>query len=385
MTITFEQFDTTQANLIADICTHVAAHADWEEVTETWTTTNLTVAGGASTTLYTVGSTAGMFPGQRLKFMVNGTTPYWRVVTAVNSATTFTIATLGVTATTATTVATEGRVLKATTSRGAAMIMDILAGDPAAETYRLNLRFWSALPTAYADNVPSNGIDRYVYWRPSGGTSAQILHVTLSLSKEHIFISIEGPRSYETGAVSATYGSFKNYLFMSDLVPYHVEDAVPVVVAHAGPAVSTAAVAAGSFFAFLSRDSGDSESWTACRLGTIGFPAVLSTDTVGLEPNCSIDGNRYIFPYVVFAEDEGMRGRLSHFFNAGSNISSYYGDVSSSSGETVTFGGVAYKLSSVNSTEGATDSWGAFGSCDNGQTTRPSGSVVVAIPFADIP
>lgn len=385
MAVTFEQFDTTQGNLINDLATKIAAHPDWEEMSITWPTTNLTSSASSSSTTFTVESTAGMFEGQRVMFMVGGTNPIGRLVTSVTSPTTFTVSSsLGSTANTSTTVTPEGRVLKATTTRGAPMIIDLLAGNPSTDTYRMDVRFWSALPLDYTQANPSDATDKSCYWRPSGGTSTQTIHVILSISKEHLFISLEGPRSYETGTANSTYGSLRNYVFMSDLVPYHAADVVPTVVAHGTPPSAAATVSNGSFLCYQSRDSQDTESWPACRLASLAFPTIVTTDTVSLEPKCSIDGNHYLFPYVVFSDEEGIRGRLARFFFAGGNFSTYFNDVSSSSGELVTFDGIRYKLLSVNVSDSSNDAWGAFGASDNGTSSRSGYSAVVAVPFADV-
>ena len=385
MAITFQEFDTTQANLVSELFTRITAHADWADITPgTQPSTTQSATGTTSATAFTVASTAGMFVGQRVKWVIGGTT-YYRQITVVTSATAFSVnASLGVTTAIGQVITFDSLIVKATTTRGAEMILDLTAGETLTELFRLNLRFWQELPADYATANTLNAVDRYLYFRASGGTTTQVIHVTLSISKEHLFVQVEGPRAHETGAFSTTYGSLRNYLFFSDVVPYHAEDTTPCVVASSGTVpVAAASVNSQSHLADLSRNYDDDESWQGCRLGSITFPTVWETTTVAMERDCTIDGNKYLFPYVVFGNKEGMRGRLARFFFAGSTAPTSYADSPAPVGEKVTFDGIIYKLLAVNKADGTNDAWGAFGAADNGNATAGR-SVVVAVPYAEV-
>ena len=67
----------------------------------------------------------------------------------------------------------------------------------------------------------------------SGTTATNFIYWWCSVSKEHMFIMIEGPRASDANADDATYGSLREYMFMSSLTPYFTAptDPTPCAVA----------------------------------------------------------------------------------------------------------------------------------------------------------
>jgi hypothetical protein len=73
-----------------------------------------------------------------------------------------------------------------TTTRGAAMVVDL--ADAAASV--ATLQFGVYRTTGLADKII-----RYLRWRVSGGATSDPLHCAVSAGKDHLFITVEGPRA----------------------------------------------------------------------------------------------------------------------------------------------------------------------------------------------
>lgn len=384
--IIYQEFDVMQSNLISELISRITAHPDWSVLTPTPLVATLTSSTSTSSMIMTVDSTAGFMPNQRIRVDYS-TYTYYKTVVTVDSPTQMTVSagSWGRTMAIGTTITAEHTLIKGTTTRGAEMIVDLKAGTDASELYRMDLRFWQNMPASYGAAVPTDSVDRYLYFRTSGGTGTQTIHVTLSVSKEHLFVALEGPRAHEVGTFNTTYGSLKSYMFFSDLVPYHASDTIPCVIASAGTnATASSSVDKQSHIADLSRTAADDESWQGCRMASLTFPTVQDVTTVAMERDSQIDGSKYLFPYVVFGNKEGIRGRLSRFFYAGSTDPSSYADSAAPVGERVTFDGIVYRLIAVNKGDGTSDSWGAFGAADNSVAAGIGRSVVVAVPYAEV-
>lgn len=389
MTIIYEEFDTTAANLVADLKTRILSHPAWSAPAVTQSSTALTATIATSGKVATVSSTAGFHAGQIIK-ITHGANIYIRLIQSIDSTTTFTITADGgsflAIVASGSTVVGVADVVRATTTRGASIIIDLNGGPESFALTRLSMRVWRTLVGGnIKDTEVTESTDRYVWWRPSGGTTTQSLHVVISISKEHLFIGIEGPRSHEAGAFSTTYGYQRQYFFVSDLVPYHSSDAVPaVVLGGCSTTVSSyAMVNYNSHSASVSRTADNESSWTECRLGSVVFPTAQGLETVNLERDCTLDGNKYLFPYVSFGVIEGLRGRLARFFYAGTTAPSPQTDYAAPVGERVTYDGIVYKLVAVNKGDGTSTSvWGPFGAAGNNNTTSIGRTVVVAVPYA---
>jgi hypothetical protein len=375
MTITYEEFDSTPATLLAALKTKILSNPHWSDqgvVNVSTTSTGATSAAGNTVTLT---SAAGFTVGSFLTAGVGTANENTFQITAVAGAVVTVSGTWGVIYPSGNTFRTRNTVLKSTSDRGAALIVDLENGYIA--TNFMGIAAYRAY-TGTAQGGQTDMRSYSVYWKAGSGTATMPIHVTLSVGKNHLFFAVEGPRPSEPSTSSTTYGSLKSYFAMSDLIPYHAADTIPAVVA-IGSVTYSPSVSAGGHQCQISRDSTNAYSWSSGRLGTLAWPTMFATDYVTMPRNCTIDGNSYLFPYVLFSEMEGIRGRLSSFFYAGGTQLSTY-DYPDPVGTKITFDGLVYKLVAVNRGDGSFNTWGPFGSIT--QSTAPLRSLVVAVPFA---
>lgn len=382
MAITYSEFDTTPAGLLAALKAAILTNADWSDygvVNTTTTSTGATTAAGSTVTLtsvtgYAVGGWITAAPGG-----VGGPEISRQITSIVGNVITIS-GTWGSIYASGATFKTRGTVLHSTTTEGAKLIVDLEAGNDNASYIGFNVyRDWTSgtVPGGHVDYKPY-----FLYYRFTAGTSTMPIHVTLSVGKDHLFVAIEGPRAGETSATSTTYGTIKNYFAVSALTPYHAEDEVPAVIAigitnqSSTPSVNTNAHQVG-----VSRDAADLTSWQPGRLATLDWPTIYTTDVVTMERDCTIDGSTYLLPYVMFSEEEGIRGRLSNFFYCGTTAPSPLTDFPEPVGSKVNYDGITYKLIATNKGDGSNAAWGPFGSISN-SSSLPLRSIVLAVPFA---
>jgi hypothetical protein len=167
---------------------------------------------------------------------------------------------------------------------------------------------------------------------------------------------------------------------MADLTPYHAGDSQPAVVVHACPNTNaTATVAAQYHLAMVSRTAAGA-AWGSGKLATLAFPN--TTGTAILKSDCTIDGNRYIFPYVYVDDVEGIRGRLSNIYHAGFTAPDAPREVPSPVGEVFSYGGSTYELVAANAGDGSGNIvFGPLGGVNNA-SGNASRSVVIALPVS---
>ena len=383
MAIAFSEFESTVATVLDDIKAAILASSDWSEVVITPFSTTTSGSATSSGSTVTVASAAGLSVGQSITIASGTANARVRVITAISGNTITVNSNWGATISSGASIITRDSIVQTTTTRGVPIILNLM-GD-VWDTNVMGTAFYQS----WSGTAPGGFTDRQssaLYWRAASGLSAATqLHVTVSAGKEHIFIGIEGPRAHEAGATSTTYGSFKNYIFASDVVPYHAADTTPAIVV-GGNLLNTSAgssVATNSHQVAISRDSKNLYPWTSGRLATLTFPTIYSTDVIAVNRQCSIDNQVYVFPYVLFSESEGMRGRLSRFFFANTNVPSPPTDYPDPVGTRVTFDGIVYKLLAVNKGDGSSSTycWGQFGSIAQGSSAMRS--VIVAVPFAE--
>lgn len=385
MTIYYEEFDTTAGGLRAALATKIAAHADWDNITPTQSTTTTTAATATNTTSWTVASSASFYPGQGVKITVGGV-DYYRHITAITSGTNITInAQLGVTTAIGQVITSDQTLLKTTTTRGAQMVIDLTAGGRYND--RLGYRLFRTHTGADATSASWTDITalRTVFWAQTQLTNAAILHVVLSVSAEHLYISIEGPRANEGETQSVIYGSLRNYMFISDVIPYHAADTTPCV---AGWGVlgedSAPAIADQLWRTEVSRNAGNTSSWKWARLATLTLPHFASGVATSPPNYCAIDGKTYLWPYVVIEEDDGLRGRLALFHFVGITTTSYGIDTAARVGELITYDGVVYKTLALHKGDTTNVAGGGLGYY-SGIAASSHLSIVAAIPYADAP
>lgn len=372
MALHYTEFDSTTANLLADLRLAILQSTDWARLTSDAVIAVTNAASG--TTTLSFASTAAFTVGQVIAIGSGSQREYQNVVTVTPSQ-----ITLGTSLSQSYPIGTEVRsgssVYKATTTRGAQMVVDL---SNSASVQGLAM----AVYQSHDGTVGVGKREKYLPWRYSGGARNDVLHVTLSLGKEHFFLMIEGPRGGEAGAVHALYGSFRDYVFLSDVVPYDEEDAVPVVVAGGANtfAATGASLSNGSYLAHVSRNLQDTASWSPARLASLQFLSAGEDEVVNVQRQRELDGRFILTPYVVFADDTGMRGRLSSLFFAGFNHSSDHTVPPPQLGSKVQYQGLWYKLIAVNKGDGNRAAWGALGAVSNEFASNFARSVVVGVP-----
>lgn len=383
MALIYTEFDTTLQNLVYDLRNAILTSTDWSKLNSTsvLVTNTANSAAGATTLTFTSGAlaTAGIVTGSIIRIGADGASDTeYRAVTGT-TATTCTVAALTYAHNTGTNVYNGHEILQSTTTRGAKMIVDLTDGAPLLNA--LVMGVWQD----HDGTTGTNKSSRWCYFRANTTaiTQAMQVHVAVSASKEHLFVSLEGPRAAESLATSATVGSARNYFFMDDVIPYFpVVDTNPVCYAGgASTAIAGASVSNNSHLGNLSRNYANSSPWAQGILQTLDFPSLSSLVTVGVTRLTSGDSNYYLAPYVIFESGAGLRGRLRSLFFAGYNSIDNPDQPLPPIASRIQYGGGYYKLLPVNKADASNDYWNQLGSATNGtSTTVAHKSVVVAVP-----
>lgn len=386
--LVYAEFDSNSQTLVSDIVTQLIASPSWSCVrggsgeTALVAITVATTVGGTILT-GTAGSwtAAGIAVGTIVRIGAWGAADMeFRTVTAVTSTTITISPALTYTHAIGVNVYLGNTVLKATTTRGADMIVDLTFGSFNVTTNGLTMAVYRSY-SGSGLGTPTDVSTRWIFWRSGAGTAASPIHVILSASKDHLFLQTEGARENETSPDSATLGSAKNYFFMDDIVPYYTTPYDTVAAVFAGGQLSggLAAIATLSMYGHQSRNPLNTSSWEQSKLATLANPDNGLALSQHVQRNAP-DGTFTVFPYVVFGDYTGQRGRLAHFWFAGfvnpDLIDPLIGAPPINSKQTI--GGDTYKLLLMNKTGTAVNCWSQFGGLSN-----PSNSVnniVVAVP-----
>lgn len=260
--------------------------------------------------------------------------------------------------------------VQATTTRGAAMVVDL--ADAAATAVRLQFGVYRT--AALADKVI-----RYLQWRSSGGATTDPLHCVVSAGKEHLFITVEGPRAGEVNPADAAYGSFRPGFFVCDVVPYFASDAVPAVACGGTTSASTPSGSA-TYPVHVSRNAANSASWVAGVLETLQPPRGNAGGPPLRYNGQSLSGSGPVVrPYLVFEDVAGMRGRLSSIFNLGWNVVGA-NDVAAQAFSRVTIGPATYIGLTINRRVATNYSTSPFAETQTGD--GDTASPVVAVPYS---
>jgi hypothetical protein len=270
----------------------------------------------------------------------------------------------------------QPNLLKATTTRGADMIVDL--NDAAPNASRLQF-------AAYRQHDGTTGVDknvRVLRTRSNGTFTTNAYRCIVSAGKEHLFISVEGPRAGEAGADHVSGGSLRGYIFLSDVAPYYTgaDDTQPCV-AFGGGASSDSIPGwySGSLNVNISRNRGNTESWTLARLAVLDMPqSPLSSGTWAIQ-RIAKNGEVLLSPYVVFEDADGPRGRLAAFHFAGWNWTDVPDNTTLASGSTHTVNGVKYKVIPVSKGTQNEMSYGAMGFVNNQNNSMRSPLVAVPV------
>jgi hypothetical protein len=274
---------------------------------------------------------------------------------------------------------TYPNLVKATTTDGAQMCVQF---DDAAATSS------QAQFGVYRTHDGTTGVDkqtRYMRYYRGTGNTAMNLYVTLSAGKEHLYISIEGPRPGDTYTENAAFGGYRHAFCLAAITPYHGGDTVDSVALIGSTATGSSALRMANNLkgVAVSRNQGDTSSWVTAQLLSLTQVDYMLDWGGQYQPLAKGDGNRYLFPYVVVENQDGIRGRLKSIFYGGLNFSlGYTGGFSQ--GEVVNYSSADYKLVAPYKTDGGSNdrSGGAFGTADNYGTLTFDRSPLVAVPYA---
>lgn len=271
--------------------------------------------------------------------------------------------------------------MKATTTRGAQMVVDLSDAAPNNGYAQFGV---------YRTHDGTTGVDkvvRYLHWK-NGNTGANTdkIHCVVSAGKEHLFINTEGPYPSETNTESNVFGSTRTYFYMSDLVPYfdNTVDLVPAVIIGGNHTTAPNQDTSLTYRCLVSRNAKDTVSWRYGKLASLQFPSRDNGPSTALR-NVGADGSFFLFPYVLFDDAEGMRGRLNALFFAGFNYAGGDGiDIPTPPvGDIVNYGGSPYKLLAVNkAAQNSQFIWGSLGASYTYNAPHNFKSTVVAVPYS---
>jgi hypothetical protein len=234
-------------------------------------------------------------------------------------------------------------IVKATTTRGAEMVLDLNKAAPV-NNYA-TVAFWRT----HNGSSGTDEITRYLHWKyQSGGTTSNSLHCLVSASKEHLLLQVEGPYGSESNTDHVESGSKRTTLIMADIVPYHGGDTTETVAVWSN-IVNTQSTSNGNQYIHVARNQADTGSWLPASLTTIntlwGQDAAQGAMPMTLQHIAKGDGKTYLFPYVVIENQDGLRGRLNNMYWAGWSRSAINGEGGGlTEGSTVTYGGSDYVI-----------------------------------------
>jgi hypothetical protein len=267
-----------------------------------------------------------------------------------------------------------GNIVKATTTRGAQMVIDLNKSAP------LNNYATVSFFTTHNGSTGTDEVTRYLHWKQSsGGTTSNSLHCFVSVSKEHLLIGAEGPYGVESNTDNADLGSKRSILLLADIVPYHAGDTVACV-AMWGNNSTSSSQSTGNYFLAVSKDQSNTGAWVTAQGATLTGP--MSADNTSNTPlqfqhRAKGDGKTYIFPLVIVEMVDGLRGRLNNLYWAGWSRSNanMTGDNAGglSEGDVVTYSSHDYVIKRVvkGSGSGSTTYFPWGGTSTAGTTNEP--------------
>lgn len=392
MAIHYSEFDTTAGSVVRDLRAAILTNPDWTASAGYETalaTTSANANAGTSSLTFTSGSIpAAVTIGSRIRIntYASGISEYRDVTNVTATAVTISPA-LTTTQPSGTGIFWGSEVVRATTTRGASMVVDLTGAAPAS-IIRLALGVYGGWTnsTSTAPGAATGGtISKYIQWRNSttGAAASMPVHVVVSSSKDHLYISVEGPRGSEPNTESATSGSARTYFFIADLVPYSTTDTVPTVVCGGSTIEAlSSSVANRSYVVNISKSLNGNKTWIEGKLLTLNFPTAHTTETVGAQRFTVADDQFYLSPYVVSVDDEGFRGRLNNLYFAGFNAADNPDGVYPMAGAEVDYSGITYKFSAISKGNGSQRVWGPLGAVENAAAATYWRSPIVAIPIA---
>ena len=374
MATAYSEFDSTPATIINDVRAKILQSSDWADLTPTAVLTTTTAAYASGAGNLNISSTATNAPGLSVGDVIiidKGLATEERLtINGRNSATAMQVTPNTTQAHASGATVHSGRaLLKATTTDGAQMVVDL--ADALGGAQRLSMG-------VYRTHDGTTGVDklqRYLNWRDSGGATTDPLHCVVSAGKEHVWITIEGPRLGEPN-VSGANGSYRQTFALLAVAPYFDNDTTPAVacIGHYGTSGNDSSVAN---HAHISRNRAGTASWVQARLLTMAVAVAPTTATFApmytTTPSAVVagaDGNTYFWPYVVVEATDGLRGRLKPVLFAGFNSAVTAGDPIWVNGQKVVVGGVSYTAISTHRYHNTNPAVSPFGASYS--TTTPT-------------
>jgi len=268
----------------------------------------------------------------------------------------------------------------ATTTRGAQMALDL--NTTAFTVSLINATFYRS----HDGTTAVDGVTRFLRHKTgaTGSLAANTYHGIVSAGKEHLFISVEGPRIGEANPDSATVGSNRMYFFMSDLVPYFPADTTPTIVSFGATANAAGATWLTHGMAWAHRNGANTTSWQPGKVISLDWPNGNSASLhLNSRLEASLDGDdQQHWPYLYVDNTEGLRGRLSSFFYLGYNYATTLDVPVPQEGQIVTIDGLQYKALAVHKGDANVNTYGAFGGAVTSTSVTYWVSPIIAVPYA---
>lgn len=344
-----EEVTTTVASATGYLKELILKSSDWAHLQLSTGTANTTLTADAAPGATSISTTATIPSGTIITLWastsMNGApTPECRTTTGVSGTGPYTVTfTRPLVGSYSTTHAVGvGTYVKATTTRGAQMVVDLQ--DAAITAQRIQA-------AVYRTHDGTTGVDkvtRYLYWKSAVGATTDNLHLVVSAGKEHLYFSVEGPRVGETNTDSSV-GSMRQFLALSDIAPYFNSsfDLVPAVCLIANKdntyAESVWQGQPNTRDVYVSRNGIDDASWVRATLMTLGNPANDTSMSINSYYPIGLDGSFLMLPWVVFEDAKGIRGSLTRFFYGGARSEKAGDPTGMVTNIDVTYGGVTYR------------------------------------------
>lgn len=253
----------------------------------------------------------------------------------------------------------SGDIVQATTTRGANLAINL--SKASATNYKATFEI-------YRSGTSTDPITRYFNYTRSGSSSSSVLHCTLSVWKEGLYLYVEGPRVGETGVDDATYGSIGSSFALVDIVPYHTADTEETVCCVG----STDSANGGSeqFHCHVGRNVDATRVWDSAYLASVDrVTAQYDGSNLGggrhLQAYCATDDKVYLFPYLVIENRDGLRGRLNDIYFAGWSSLNYTYESGLAVGQEVTYDSKTFVILPAARGSYTTKNFNAFGSVYN--------------------
>lgn len=267
----------------------------------------------------------------------------------------------------------SGDIVQATTTRGANLAINL--SKAAATNYKATFEI-------YRTGTSGDPTTRYLNYTNAGSSSSAVLHCTLSVWKEGLYLYVQGPSPGETGVDNATYGSIGSSFALVDIVPYHAGDTEETVCLVG----STDSGNGGSQqnYCHVGRNVDATRTWDSAYLASVGrVTAQYDSSNIGsgrhLQAYCSTDDKVYLYPYLVVENRDGLRGRLNDIYFAGWSSQNYIYETGLALGQEVSYDSKTFVLVPACRGSYTTLNFNAFGSVYNYYSNGNANTPMVAV------